>query len=57
MLDVSIFLGLDGTPTRKVGIEWSGAPEQIGNAKLKKKECFCTDTLCYDYPQAIHTHM
>ncbi|KAI9478472.1 MAG: CNH domain-containing protein [Benjaminiella poitrasii] len=27
---VSIFLGLDGTPTRKVGIEWSGAPEQIG---------------------------
>ncbi|KAI9246016.1 CNH domain-containing protein [Helicostylum pulchrum] len=27
---VSIFLGLDGTPTRKVGIEWSGTPEQIG---------------------------
>ncbi|KAI7867673.1 CNH domain-containing protein [Spinellus fusiger] len=27
---VSIFLGLDGTPTRKVGIEWSGFPEQIG---------------------------
>ncbi|KAI9311094.1 CNH domain-containing protein [Dichotomocladium elegans] len=27
---VSIFLGLDGTPTRKVGIEWSGAPEQMG---------------------------
>ncbi|CAO3677740.1 unnamed protein product [Rhizopus microsporus] len=27
---ISIFLGLDGTPTRKVGIEWSGAPEQIG---------------------------
>ncbi|KAI8973310.1 vacuolar sorting protein 39 domain 2-domain-containing protein [Mycotypha africana] len=27
---VSIFLGLDGTPTRKVGIEWSGIPEQIG---------------------------
>ncbi|KAI9499126.1 vacuolar sorting protein 39 domain 2-domain-containing protein [Zychaea mexicana] len=26
---VSIFLGLDGTPTRKVGIEWSGAPEQM----------------------------
>lgn len=29
-IDVSIFLGLDGTPTRKVGIEWSGTPEQIG---------------------------
>ncbi|KAI8096965.1 vacuolar sorting protein 39 domain 2-domain-containing protein [Halteromyces radiatus] len=27
---VSIFLGLDGTPTRKVGIEWSGTPEQMG---------------------------
>ncbi|KAF7725188.1 Vacuolar morphoproteinsis protein 6 [Apophysomyces ossiformis] len=27
---VSIFLGLDGTPTRKFGIEWSGAPEQMG---------------------------
>ncbi|KAI8993253.1 CNH domain-containing protein [Pilobolus umbonatus] len=27
---ISIFLGLDGTPTRKVGIEWSGPPEQIG---------------------------
>lgn len=30
LIDVSIFLGLDGTPTRKVGIEWSGTPEQIG---------------------------
>lgn len=27
---ISIFLGLDGNPTRKVGIEWSGTPEQIG---------------------------
>ncbi|KAG0169936.1 Vacuolar morphogenesis protein 6 [Apophysomyces sp. BC1034] len=27
---VSIFLGLDGAPTRKFGIEWSGAPEQMG---------------------------
>ncbi|CAO3612687.1 unnamed protein product [Cunninghamella echinulata] len=27
---ISIFLGLDGTPTRKVGIEWSGTPEQMG---------------------------
>ncbi|KAI9281130.1 CNH domain-containing protein [Sporodiniella umbellata] len=27
---LSIFLGLDGNPTRKEGIEWSGAPEQIG---------------------------
>lgn len=29
-VDLSIFLGLDGTPTRKFGIEWSGTPEQIG---------------------------
>ncbi|ORX60430.1 hypothetical protein DM01DRAFT_320588 [Hesseltinella vesiculosa] len=28
--NISIFLGLDGTPTRKVGIEWTGPPEQIG---------------------------
>ncbi|CAO3623144.1 unnamed protein product [Cunninghamella blakesleeana] len=28
--NISIFLGLDGTPTRKVGIEWSGTPEQMG---------------------------
>ncbi|RUS27613.1 hypothetical protein BC938DRAFT_482993 [Jimgerdemannia flammicorona] len=28
--DVSIFLGLDGTPTRKVGIEWTGIPEEMG---------------------------
>ncbi|KAI8067557.1 CNH domain-containing protein [Gongronella butleri] len=28
--NISIFLGLDGTPTRKVGIEWTGTPEQIG---------------------------
>ncbi|CAH1762157.1 3604_t:CDS:10 [Entrophospora sp. SA101] len=28
--NVSIFVGLDGTPTRKVGIDWSGTPEEIG---------------------------
>ncbi|KAJ2960262.1 hypothetical protein NQZ79_g4423 [Umbelopsis isabellina] len=27
---ISIFLGLDGTPTRKVGIEWTGVPEEMG---------------------------
>ncbi|CAO3689464.1 unnamed protein product [Umbelopsis ramanniana] len=27
---ISIFLGLDGTPTRKVGIEWTGIPEEMG---------------------------
>lgn len=36
--DVSIFLGLDGTPTRKVGIEWSGAPEQMGKLKVEGDE-------------------
>ncbi|CAG8513454.1 4628_t:CDS:10 [Ambispora leptoticha] len=28
--NVSIFVGLDGNPTRKVGIDWSGMPEEIG---------------------------
>ncbi|OZJ05891.1 hypothetical protein BZG36_00891 [Bifiguratus adelaidae] len=28
--NVSIFLGLDGSPTRRVGIEWSGVPEEMG---------------------------
>jgi hypothetical protein len=30
LLDVSIFVGIDGLPTRKAGIDWSGVPEEIG---------------------------
>ncbi|RIA80537.1 CNH domain-containing protein [Glomus cerebriforme] len=28
--NMSIFVGLDGKPTRKTGIDWSGTPEEIG---------------------------
>ncbi|RHZ82984.1 hypothetical protein Glove_101g19 [Diversispora epigaea] len=28
--NVSIFVGLDGNPTRKAGIDWTGTPEEIG---------------------------
>ncbi|ORX99906.1 hypothetical protein K493DRAFT_335529 [Basidiobolus meristosporus CBS 931.73] len=28
--NVSIFIGPDGTPTRKAGISWSAAPEELG---------------------------
>ncbi|KAG9303112.1 hypothetical protein G9A89_005070 [Geosiphon pyriformis] len=28
--NMSIFVDLDGTPTRRVGIDWSGMPEEIG---------------------------
>jgi len=27
---MSIFVGLDGNPTRKTKIDWSGTPEEIG---------------------------
>ncbi|CAG8564725.1 9381_t:CDS:10, partial [Ambispora gerdemannii] len=28
--NMSIFVGLDGNPTRRAGIDWSGMPEEIG---------------------------
>jgi hypothetical protein len=34
--DISIFLGLDGTPTRKVGIEWTGVPEEMGEYRCER---------------------
>jgi hypothetical protein len=47
-------LGLDGTPTRKVGIEWSGTPEQIGRRDIL---IYCASKVIfyvgYSYPYVI----